>query len=120
MEKWIPSLPLWKRVSARGKPPGKSSAIKLACRAVVSHWPLPFPTAAKRSRAPLSHRPYYESFYLQKLFLFLTQADISFAKKSGHFHLLITGEKLRIEVRDRGSIAVFDRTILDYFTLTQH
>src|SRR5438309_475517 len=53
--------------------------------------------------SPLSHsgksgaglhfsiRPYYESFYLQKLFLFLTQADISFAKKSGHFHLLITG-----------------------------
>ena len=98
MEKWIPSLSLWKRVSARGKPPGKPSAPKLACRA-VSHRPLPFPTATKRSRAPLSHRPYAESFYLQKPFLFLTQADISFAKKSGHFHLLIThrsDERLQI------------------------
>ncbi|PYV39469.1 MAG: hypothetical protein DMG06_23130 [Acidobacteria bacterium] len=84
MEKWIPSLPLWKSVSAHGKPPGNPSAPKLASRA-VSHRPLPFPTAAKGSRAPLSHRPYGELFYLQNNFLFLTQADISFAKKGDIF-----------------------------------
>jgi hypothetical protein len=86
MEKWIPSLPLWKRVSARGKP----QAQKKGALSAVSHRPLPFPTAAKASRAPLSHRPCGESFYLQNLFLFLTQPDISLATKSGHFHLLIT------------------------------
>jgi hypothetical protein len=63
----------------------------------VSHRPLPFPTAAKQSRGPLSHRPYGELFYLQKHFLFLTQPDISFAKKSGHFHLLITLKFLQSE-----------------------
>jgi hypothetical protein len=89
MEKWIPAWPLWERVSARGKPLGKIQPPSWPPGA-VSHRPLPFPTAAKQSRGPLSHRPYGESFYLQKHFLFLTQPDISFAKKSGHFHLLIT------------------------------
>jgi hypothetical protein len=93
MEKWIPARPLWKRVSARGKPPAKVSGPELAGWAVF-HRLLPFPTAAKQSRAPLSHRPYGEPFYLQSDFLLLTQADISFAKKSGHFHLLITDRKL--------------------------
>src|SRR5215471_6459969 len=85
MEKWILAWPLWKRGSARGKP-----CTQKRVTAAVSHRPLPFPTAAKQSRAPLSHRPCCESFYLQQPFLFLTQPDISLAKKSGHFHLLIT------------------------------
>jgi hypothetical protein len=75
----------------------KTSTPKRASGA-VSYRPLPFSTAAKRSRAPLSHRPYGESFYLQKHFLFLTQADISFAKKSGHFHLLITHENRKLSL----------------------
>jgi len=85
MEKWILAWPLWKRGSARGKP-----CTQKRVTAAVSHRPLPFPTAAKQSRAPLSHRPCCESFYLLQPFLFLTQPDISLAKKSGHFHLLIT------------------------------
>jgi hypothetical protein len=86
MEKWIPSLPLWKRVSARGKPPTQKTGHRGG-----------FPPAS-----PLSHSGESEPgstfpqalrrvlLFLQNHFLFFSQPDISLAIKSGHFHLLIT------------------------------
>jgi len=76
MEKWIPSLPLWKSVSAHGKPPGNPSAPKLASRA-VSHRPLPFPTAAKAEPG--------STFPQALLRVILFTKTFSLFNSSGHF-----------------------------------